>query len=348
MMALTILILDTIKKGHGQLLVERLNQKDLHGSDKFVPFRELWDLEHWNSFYPKLPRFVRYDAILHDQYDDGKMLWRVKKEDQKDKYHNQDHSLVTEKPVHPYINGMRQSSLFSRYLYGYGKGKGTYTYNGHRHPAEILMFQGALRPTPYLQDIIQKELHALDGTAANETVDYMTLHSRVEPDMQIHDVCWDKKVLNLTQIFAFMEQTWSDPPAPRVFMPINRALMERESKNSKRSQTTTNWIAVENLKALNRARDEGLWGGRAKVFEFGPKMLKGTRFQHRSMITGAILDFEVAINAKIFIGTEVSSFSHDLVATRFFRGLMENYKFLPDGLHHWTPPGTEDPPGFCC
>jgi hypothetical protein len=131
-------------------------------------------------------------------------------------------------------------------------------------------------------------------------------------------------------------------------MPINRELLERESKDLRRSQATTNWIAVENLKALNRARDEGLWGGRAKVFEFGPKMLKGTRFEHRSMITGAILDFEVGINAKIFIGTEVSSFSHDLLATRFFRGMMENYNFLPDGLHHWTPPGTEDPQGFGC
>jgi hypothetical protein len=163
--------------------------------------------------------------------------------------------------------------------------------------------------------------------------------------MQLHKVCRDKKVLNLTQIFAFMEETWMDPPAPRVFMPINRELLERESNNLKESQ---NWIAVENLKALNRARDEGLWGGRSKVFECGPKMLKGTRFEKRSMITGAILDFEVGINAKLFIGTEVSSFSHDLLATRFFRGMMDNYKFLPDGLHHWTPLGTEDPPGFKC
>ena len=171
--------------------------------------------------------------------------------------------------------------------------------------------------------------------------------------MQRQRVCVPQKVLNLTNIFEFMEATFPDPPAARVFMPINRQFLEKEgSEETVRANHNagkeTNWIAVENLKALNRARAEGLWGGRALVFEFGANVLKETKFHDRPSTAGAILNFFVGINAKVFIGTEVSSYSHDLLATRFYRGMMENYKYLPDGLHHWTPPGTEDPPGFHC
>jgi hypothetical protein len=90
----------------------------------------------------------------------------------------------------------------------------------------------------------------------------MTLHASVEPDMQRHSICRDKKVLSLTDIFEFMESRWNDPPAPHVFMPINRQLPEKEVKMEKRKNEGTNSIAIQNLKALNRARDEGPWGGR--------------------------------------------------------------------------------------
>ena len=110
-----------------------------------------------------------------------------------------------------------------------------------------------------------------------------------------------------------------------------------------------NWIAVENLRALNQARDFGLWNGQAKVFEFGSKALANVEYyQKRPSTTGALINFFIGVGAKIFIGTEVSSYSHDLLATRFYRDQMENYKYLPDGLHPWIAPGTIDPPGFGC
>jgi hypothetical protein len=50
----------------------------------------------------------------------------------------------------------------------------------------------------------------------------------------------------------------------------------------------------------------------------------GTKFEQQQLTTGSLLDFFIGVNAKIFIGTEVSSFSHDLLATRFYRGMIEN------------------------
>jgi hypothetical protein len=180
MMCVTLLILEAIRSGHGQYLVESLNQKDLHGSDKDVPFEELWDLEHWNSFYPKLPRFVHPHPIIHDQWNPSTKHWLLRTDFSGiTTYRNADDSLITEKqPVHPYGFLGKQHHLMMGYM-RYAKGRGPYTQNGHRHPAEILMLQGALRPTPYLQGIIQKELHALEGAVTNETAEYITLHARV-------------------------------------------------------------------------------------------------------------------------------------------------------------------------
>lgn len=353
MMCVTILILECILRGHGQFLYQSIPQKDTYGSNKNIPFDMLWDIPHWNSFYPRLPRFVKADPILQDQWNPDRNNWFREELYNTTQFRNVDHSLLTSKPEHPYAFGF-QRHLMSGYI-RYAAGKGPYTQAGHRHPAEILMLQGALRPSPALREIIQEKLQTLDGTSSNETVEYMTLHARVEPDMQRQQVCVWKKVLNLTHIFEFMESKWTDPPALRVFMPINRQFLEKEGSLEVVKQLwadgkaeETNWMAVENLKALNKARDEGLWGGRAKVFEFGSNVLNDTIFEHRPSTTGAVLNFFVGINANVFIGTEVSSYSHDLLATRFYRGKMENYMYLPEGLVHWTPPGLEDPPGFHC
>lgn len=169
--------------------------------------------------------------------------------------------------------------------------------------------------------------------------------------MQRHKVCRDKKVLNLTDIFDFIEAKWKDPPVSKIFMPINRQYLEAEGtwvEGKRQPKKGINWIAVENLKALNRARDYGLWNGQVKVYEFGANSLVGTVYEKIPSTPGAMLNFFIGIQAKILIGTKVSSYSHDLLATRFFRGYKENYKYLPEGLIEWTPPHLKDPPGFEC
>jgi hypothetical protein len=72
-------------------------------------------------------------------------------------------------------------------------------------------------------------------------------------------------------------------------MPINRQLLENEVKREKRKNKGTDSIAIGNLKALNRAQDEGLWGGRAKVFEAGAPALMGTKFEQGTIDDGVTL-----------------------------------------------------------
>jgi hypothetical protein len=351
MMGFTILLFVAIRYGHGQVLLDSISQKDMYGSEQFIPFRDLWDIEHWNQHHPQLPRLVEYDPIVHEQFNVEKRTWyRYWSPSTEKLYSNADSSFKTASPVRPYAS---LDNLLDTYMRYAGKRRGPYIQEGgQRNPAELLMFQGALRPSLYLRQLIDHHVHRLTGRTTmlsnSETSNYMTLHARVEPDMQRHPVCRDKKVMSLTDIFEFMESRWKDPPASHVFMPINRQLLEKEAKREKMESEGADSIAIENLKALNRARDEGLWGGRAKVFEAGAPAMMGTKFEQRRSTAGSLLDFFIGVNAKIFIGTEVSSFSHDLLATRFYKGKRENYKYLPDGLHPWTGPGTEEPPGLQC
>jgi hypothetical protein len=412
---------------HGQFLLRSLGQKDTYGTNSFIPFASLWDVPHWNSHYPRLPRLVDYDPILHSQFNFDNARWyrtptfanttnTTSINTTVDDFSSAPTRILTPpagwfgtyglfatpKPQRPHGYGF-QHKLMAAYTH-YAKGKGRYTIlsndntttttakSSRRNPAEILMLQGAMRPHPDLQAILDRLLIRASLLQPNEStatsnyddvgndgsstvplqLDYMTLHARVEPDMQKHKVCRDKKVLNLTDIFEFIQAKWKDPPVSTIFMPINRQYLElegdiynqanssrngngakmnlpgAEKKKKRKSGQQINWIAVENLKALNRARDEGLWSGRAQVLEFGASALEGTSYADKPSTAGAMVNFFIGVPAKIFIGTEVSSFSHDLVATRFFRGYSENYKYLPSGLHDWTPRGTVDPPGFAC
>ena len=354
-MSFTSMVFQAQEAGHGQILLDSLRQKDHLGSNKYIPWERLWDVPHWNSYYPRLPRLVRHDPVLHDQWDPVKKEYYYNHET--GMFMDSTNTTAEKEATRPYVSD-KQHRLFSAYL-RYSQGNGPFAPDGHRNPMEILMSGGALRPHPKLRNIIDGLLSSLNdgggGTAKGQPVKYLTLHSRIEPDMQHHHMCKGKKVLRLKEIFDWMEEKWPEPPFTHIFMPINRAHLEEkggeehvEHLRKIGKEDRINEIAVENLRELNRAGSEGLWQGRVKVFDFGTKALADTEFSDRAFTTGALIDFFIAIGGSIFVGTEVSSYSHDIVATRFFRNLTENYKFLPDGLHHWTPPGLVDPPGFDC
>ena len=52
------------------------------------------------------------------------------------------------------------------------------------------------------------------------------------------------------------------------------------------------------LKALNKARDEGLWDGRAKVFECGSKAMENTEYAKTPLTPAALVDYFIGIGGK--------------------------------------------------
>eukprot|EP00934_Nitzschia_sp_Nitz4_P008564 Nitzschia sp. Nitz4//scaffold126_size65214//26625//27965//NITZ4_006153-RA/size65214-processed-gene-0.24-mRNA-1//1//CDS//3329534680//8554//frame0 len=341
MMAFTMIVFQAIAEGDGQILLQSVRMKDTYGTNRHLAFDKLWDAVHWNAYYPQLPRLVNYNETIHIQYNPkAHPPWN---RNSKSQFCSGDGNYCTDSPEKPRTTA-KQSKLMGAYT-RYAIGKGPHAEGGHRHPAEKLMLQHAMRPHPDLQTIIQTNI---ESSPLQQGHSYMTIHARIEPDMQMHIMCPKKKVLNLTDIFNMVYDQWPEPPVPAVFLPVNRETLEEGAKISPKKPSKTNWIAVENLRVLNEARDKGMWNGRVPVVEFGSKALDGTVYAAKPSTAGAMLNFFVAMNASIFVGSEVSSYAHDLLATRFFRGMGNNYKYLPDGLQDWTPPGTVDPPGFQC
>jgi hypothetical protein len=383
MMAFTALIMLANYNGHKQLLLDSLMYKDTLASSRQNPIDFYFDVEHWNRYsyneeknkddrkssHPNwLPRMVLSDPSIHDEWDPSRSSYK-------------ENQNVTK--TRPYGFEYKSSSLFSRYT-RYDKGKGILCKDNRRNPAEILMLQGAMRPHPALQAVIDRSKKFLQERAhsTKSSFRYMTLHARVEPDMQKHIMCNDKKVLTLQEIVDMIESKWPDePPVDIVFLPINRKLLEKEGKLPKNFENDTkkdekrNWIAADNLQLLNRLTSHkdskdgksvgGMWNGKVPVVEFGADALYGTVYEHRPAISGAILDYYLALDADIFIGTEVSTFSQDILAARFFRGFSDsdtnanaqtskrnlrnnNYKYLPGGLNEWITDDMVDPPNFDC
>jgi len=69
---------------------------------------------------------------------------------------------------------------------------------------------------------------------------------------------------------------------------------------------------------------------------FGRNALIGTKYERFKGVCGAAVDFELAKNADILVGTTISSFSVDLATDRFFRNDYVNYFFNETGVYHWT------------
>ena len=185
--------------------------------------------------------------------------------------------------------------------------------------------------------------------------------------------CGRKKVRELQDIVDMIESKWPEPPVDVVFLPINQHVLEKEGtlpdnfKSDNQASENINWIAVRYLQLLNRitnhknAKDGksmgGLWNGTVPVIEFDFEALRGTVYENRASTSGAMLDFFLGLDADIFVGTEVSSFSHDILSARLYRDdkngknlkKYNNCKYLKCGLEEWiTHDMTAAPPGFSC
>lgn len=191
MQVFTVLIMYAIQEGYGQILVESVSMKDLHGTNKQVPFQDLWDVEHWNSFYPWLPRLVLSDPVLHDQFNPQKRTPFPKTAE--GNWTDIKGNIIHGDPTRPVYFGL-QSKLMRGY-FGYSKGKGPYAVEDGPNPVDLLIQSGALRPHKDLQALVdgklwsmQKELqhHLVKAHPGNDTeistddasrIEYMALHA---------------------------------------------------------------------------------------------------------------------------------------------------------------------------
>lgn len=344
------------KNGYGQIIEESVTWKDTFGTDAFVYTSKLWDIVHWNSFYPTLPRFARYDKNIHTDLaivTNKKNIGDIIYEWNETKYNVSTNHDIWNDVTHPPPLGQHPNQGEIQYrqlmkLIDHGK--------AHKsRPEEYEMYttilKGALRPHPILQGIIDKTATSLGGTNKNG---FMVIHARVEPDMARQQVCTDKKVYFMDNITDMIYRQFPEPPVETVLIVFARSLLERMEENAQRKRRGRNHldkVNKHNLDSIHNLLENGMWGGKVKVIEAGSELVQndGDLFYRRfSNIAGGIVNFFLAVQSKILVGTEVSTFSTLSMNTRFYREERENYFYRPDGLHSATPPDSNKPHRFVC
>jgi hypothetical protein len=213
------------------------------------------------------------------------------------------------------------------------------------------MLEGALRPHPFLQDIIEKtRLHLGSGERG-----YMVLHARVEPDMARENerICAQWRVMNMTEILNMIYEKYPEPPVTTVLIVLSRALMESEAKRKLKGPSDHIYLMNDhNLNTLHHILQHGMWNGRVRVVEAGSQMVHdaGSEFyRYYSNIAGSIVNFFLAIQSDVLVGTEISTFSTLAMNSRIYRGNGENYFYRPQGLFWMSPPNhVKKPHRFVC
>jgi len=255
------------------------------------------------------------------------------------------------------IGGIRQNQAqnsykrFSRILQ-YNNG----TLAQRNEPENYAMYKlihQAFRPHPALQVMVDKVANDLrSSTTEGGTGTYAVLHARIEPDMDMHPMCKDKKVRNVTDIIDAIYAQYPEPPVSKVLIVFNRNLLEAEAQKDGGKDNSVHQMAVHNLKVVNEAVQSGLWGGRVEMVEAGSRMveevLDNPFYKHFSNVVGGIVNFFVAIQADLFIGTEVSTYTTMVINSRFYRELRQNYFYRPEGLYWVTPEDRKVPHQFVC
>jgi len=353
-----------------QILVDPLVWKDLFGTGEFVPHAVLWDVVHWNSYYPRLPKMVSYHQAASVQ--EAERMFP-------DIYFDKETGYMNWATDDPQMNATRPHAV--------GKGPRNFVVEFHRYTkqvrlyrrsepfeAEKLVAQGALRPHPtirkmidaYLEEFKSKQqrrvgnaMGSVSNAGSSNGVRYAVLHARVEPDMTEHPVCRDKKVILFSEIMDGIYRNITAPAFTDLILFFNREMLEAVAGGGKGKLTgrsakissTGYEIAATNLKEINRVVEEGMWNGQVRVHEAGSEFAKA--FNHSvyskySTLTGQIINLHLALDSEVFIGTELSSYSGVVVSTRFYRENRKNYFYQPQGLVEATPEEAEVPPRFQC
>jgi len=334
-------IFEARKKNISQILLPSIRWGEQFGG-KAILHEKLFDVEYWNSFYPALPRLVSYNESQHYQWDKTDRLLNMTIENPLKKGSPVQFLEANErKRNNPYHGGggIMGGKLWNGYK--------TYSRDlidkkKDRDRLEVLIYQ-ALVPSKMLRNKTQELMSHLPEEL--RTGNYITLHARVEPDMQKHQgKCREIKLFDLAKILKFVEDEFKDKPPHGIFLPLNKPLLIEGAKPEE-----NNPLAAKNLAALERAEREGMFGGRARVFELGASALGDDPwFDGMKATAGSIINFYLALDGKAFVGTPISTYSVDVWTVRFFRGERNNYRYLPNGLERVANNEAIEPEPYSC
>jgi hypothetical protein len=99
-MVFTAFVMYAVDNNFAQILLPTIRWKDSFGTDRAIPHEKLFDVIHWNSLYPALPRFVSYPPVAHREFNISTKEWAISDPEQN--------------ATHPFVHG-RYPRLMNKY-----------------------------------------------------------------------------------------------------------------------------------------------------------------------------------------------------------------------------------------
>jgi hypothetical protein len=191
----------------------------------------------------------------------------------------------------------------------------------------------AIRPAPKWRALAESCLSTSVHTRDVSSVSYLALHARVELEMMTHN-CGADMNWNLTDIFQqvtdyLRSNHTTDDSIHGVFVAVSRDGLQANISDGPYQKFRP--FVEENLATLDRhvgngiMKGEGLMNSRVSVFECGKRMMdRYYAIDPQSIYYGSLLEqvinFYIAVNAKVFVGVQRSSYSTDVWTTRYYMG----------------------------
>ena len=171
-MAFFYIVLFAVDNGFQQIYLPSLCYEDYDGSydtpTPHVPHELLFDVVYWNSFYPRLPRLVRYHPSFTD-ISNTTEKWTD----------NKNPRTATKPYPSPRLDAFT----------GYVRYRNRWHIAGKSHPADALSYR-AMQPCPDMRRLlvkkapsVQLDLKKSSLTGPDNQKATLSLHARVEPDV---------------------------------------------------------------------------------------------------------------------------------------------------------------------
>jgi hypothetical protein len=229
--------------------------------------------------------------------------------------------------------------------------------------------------------------HCLRSQSSNGGEDYAAVHARIEPEMMAHP-CGRNMERNLAVILdhvallmkneSFLSSTTSTTTITSVVVAVSREGLVDPRFPQFHELSRANLHTLNEYTGGTAVEDEGegetrnnrqpvmkrkLLHGQFPVVECGGEMmaryyrdLKRDSSNHDRIgehdaygtLLEQVINFDLAVQAKLFVGVEMSSYSNAIWTTRFLLNKGANYKYTPSGIEPvvgMPPPHSNCPRG---
>ena len=297
-----------------------------------IPFQNLFDVQHWNSNSTILPKLVSYEASDHFQWNPNTTTF-IGACPTVITWFSSPHRTSVYKFVHranaPYTFGGGRSGQDGN-LWDYYRQRDKFGFQielpngGGSMTLENLEREIARAMSP--STMVKAIMHKLRPEKP-----YMAIHPRVEPEMMNHVHCQGDKVRDFPKIMNFAKKHPDLMHLDSMFVAIAMPQMKEKQPNK--------WQHAQqhkkNLELMETSFKEGTDrqdGSHIDVWTAGEAALEALHVPNCMLTTlASVINMELAIEADVFVGTSISTWSTSVWKIRHYLG-KPNYEISHYGL----------------